>query len=201
MKEFVIATNNNKKLGEIQRILEPLGICAVTAKEKGVDLGDVVEDGSTFMENAYIKAKSAYDQCGLPVVADDSGLCVDALGGRPGIYSARYAGDHSPYPVKIASLLAELQDVPDEQRTAHFTCAVCCILSDDDIIRVEGRCEGSIAHAPSGDGGFGYDPVFMVNGKSFAALCDGEKDSLSHRGDALRQLYRELSKRREEQKC
>ena len=201
MKEFVIATNNQKKLGEIRRILEPLGIHAVTAGEKGIDLGDVVEDGSTFMENAYIKAKSAYDKCGLPVVADDSGLCVDALGGRPGIYSARYAGDHSPYELKIASLLSELDGVPDEQRTAHFSCAVCCILSDDEIIRVEGRCEGSIAHEPCGSGGFGYDPVFVVGGRSFATLTDDEKDRLSHRGSALRALFRELAKKKEEQSC
>ena len=198
MKEFVIATNNPKKLIEIQRILTPLGIRAVTAAEKGIDLGDVVEDGSTFMENAFIKAKSAYDKCALPVVADDSGLCVDALGGRPGIYSARYAGDHSPYPVKIAALLAELDGVPDEQRTAHFTCAVCCILSDEEMIRVEGRCDGRIAHAPDGSSGFGYDPVFTVGGRSFATLTDAEKDSLSHRGNALRMLQKALSERKEE---
>ena len=198
MKEFVIATNNSKKLGEIQRILIPLGIKAVTAREKGIDLGDVVEDGSTFAENAYIKAKSAFDKCGLPVVADDSGLCVDALGGRPGIFSARYAGDHSPYEVKIAALLDEMRDVPDEERTAHFTCSVCCILKNGEVLRVEGYCNGEIAREPAGDGGFGYDPVFTVNGKSFASLSDAEKDELSHRGNALRLLFNELSKRREE---
>ena len=198
MIEFLIATNNSKKLVEIQRILAPLGIRPVTAAEKGVDLGDVVEDGSTFAENAYIKAQSAYERSGMPVVADDSGLCVDALGGRPGIYSARYAGDHSPYEVKINSLLDELKNVPDDERTAHFTCSVCCILRSGEVIRVEGRCDGMIAREPSGSGGFGYDPVFYVNGKSFASLTAEEKDSLSHRGNALRLLYDELSKRREE---
>ena len=198
MIEFLIATNNSKKLVEIQRILAPLGIRPVTAAEKGVDLGDVVEDGSTFAENAYIKARSAYERSGMPVVADDSGLCVDALGGRPGIYSARYAGDHSPYEVKINSLLDELKNVPDDERTAHFTCSVCCILRSGGVIRVEGRCDGVIAREPSGSGGFGYDPVFYVNGKSFASLTAEEKDSLSHRGNALRLLYDELSKRREE---
>ena len=188
MKEFVIATNNEKKVVEIQRILAPLGVTAVTAASKGIDLGDVVEDGSTFAENAYIKAKSAFDKCGLPVVADDSGLCVDALGGRPGVYSARYVGDHSPYSVKIASLLGELSGVPDDERTAHFTCSVCCILKSGEVIAVEGRCDGSIAHAPSGDGGFGYDPVFVVDGKSFASLTAEEKDRYSHRGNALRAL-------------
>lgn len=201
MKEFVIATNNNHKVAEIQRILSPLGIRAVTAAEKGIDLGDIIEDGSTFAENAYIKARSAFDKCGLPVVADDSGLCVDALDGRPGIYSARYAGDHSPFSEKIAKLLSELDGVPDEKRTAHFTCSVCCILDENDIIRVEGKCCGSIAHEPSGSGGFGYDPVFLADGRSFADLSSEEKDAVSHRGDALRKLYTALSKRMEESSC
>ncbi len=127
MTEFIIATNNKKKLVEIERILSPLGIVPVTASEKGIDLGDVEETGATFAENAYIKAKAAYDKCGLPVIADDSGLCVDALDGRPGIYSARYGGHDSPYTVKIGMLLDELKDVPADQRGAHFSCAVCCI--------------------------------------------------------------------------
>ena len=198
MKEFVIATNNAHKVTEIQRILDPLGVRAVTAVEKGIDLGDVIEDGETFMDNAYIKAKSAYDKCGLPVIADDSGLCVDALGGRPGVYSARYGGDHSPFDKKIALLLSELDGVPDAERSAHFSCAVCCILRSGEVIRVEGRCDGSIAHSPSGDGGFGYDPVFLVDGRSFASLTPEEKDRLSHRGDALKKLYEELSHRKEE---
>ena len=198
MTEFIIATNNKHKVTEIQRILGPLGVTAVTAGERGVDLSDVAEDGLTFAENAYIKAKAAYDICGLPVIADDSGLCVDALGGRPGIYSARYAGDHSPYNVKIAALLKELADTPDSERSAHFTCSVCCILKSGEIIAVEGRCEGEIAREPSGDGGFGYDPVFTVGGQSFASLSADEKDRLSHRGSALRSLYAELEKRREE---
>lgn len=188
MKEFVIATNNRKKLIEIDRILRPLGIRPVTAGDRGIDLGDVVEDGATFAENAYIKARSAYEKCGCPVIADDSGLCVDALDGRPGIYSARYGGEDLGYADKISLLLSELRDVPDEQRTAHFTCAVCCILSDDDVIAVEGRCEGRIAREPAGDGGFGYDPIFTVDGVSFASLSDEDKDRLSHRGNALRML-------------
>lgn len=198
MKEFIIATNNKKKLVEIERILSPLGIVPVTAKEKGFDLGDVEETGVTFAENAYIKAKAAFDICGMPVIADDSGLCVDALDGRPGIYSARYGGHDSPYSVKIGMLLDELKDVPSEKRTAHFSCAVCCILRSGEVIAVEGRCNGEIAYAPSGDGGFGYDPVFTVDGKSFASLTSEEKDRLSHRGNALRMLYQELSNRKED---
>lgn len=198
MKEFIIATNNKKKLTEIKRILAPLGIVPVTAADKGIDLGDVEETGSTFAENAYIKAKAAFDICGLPVIADDSGLCVDALDGRPGIYSARYGGHDSPYSVKINMLLDEMKDVAENDRSAHFSCAVCCILRSGEVIAVEGRCYGEIAHEPSGDGGFGYDPIFTVDGKSFASLSDAEKDRLSHRGNALRMLYNELRERREE---
>ena len=198
MKEFIIATNNKKKLTEIKRILAPLGIVPVTAADKGIDLGDVEETGSTFAENAYIKAKAAFDICGLPVIADDSGLCVDALDGRPGIYSARYGGHDSPYSVKINMLLDEMKDVADNDRSAHFSCAVCCILRSGEVIAVEGRCNGKIAYEPAGDGGFGYDPIFTVDGKSFASLTDEEKDRLSHRGNALRMLYNELRERKEE---
>ena len=188
MREFVIATGNKNKVREIESILSPLGITAVSAAEKGIDLGDVVEDGDTFAANAYIKAKHAYDICRCPVIADDSGLCVDALGGRPGIYSARYGGEDLGWDGKIVLLLGELADVPDDKRGAHFSCAVCCIIDDDTVIEVEGICEGTIAHAPSGDGGFGYDPIFSVEGKSFADLSGDEKDRISHRGNALRML-------------
>ena len=188
MKEFIIATNNSHKVAEIERILSPLGFTAVTAKERGIDLGDVVEDGDTFAANAYIKAKHAFDLCHQPVIADDSGLCVDALGGRPGVYSARYGGHDASPLVKISMLLDEMKNVPDDRRSAHFTCAVCCILDEDTVIEVEGRCEGMISHRMSGDGGFGYDPVFVVDGRSFATLTAEEKDRYSHRGSALRKL-------------
>ena len=194
MSEFIIATNNKNKVIEIERILSPLGITAVTAGERGIDLGDVVEDGDSFAANAYIKAKHAFDLCHAPVIADDSGLCVDALGGRPGIYSARYGGEDTSYLDKISLLLQEMKDVPDSERTAHFSCAVCCILDDDTVIEVEGRCEGEIAREPSGDGGFGYDPIFTVNGRSFASLSAEEKDERSHRGNALRMLRDALSR-------
>ena len=194
MKEFIIATNNAHKVVEIERILSPLGITAVTAGERGIDLGSVVEDGDSFAANAYIKAKHAFDLCHTPVIADDSGLCVDALDGRPGIYSARYGGEDATYREKIALLLEELRDVPDEKRSAHFTCAVCCILDENTVIEVEGRCEGTIAHAPAGEGGFGYDPVFAVDGKSVASLSGDEKDQYSHRGNALRNLRDALSR-------
>ena len=192
MREFIIATNNQHKVVEIERILSPLGITAATAGERGVDLGDVVEDGDTFAANARIKAQHAYALCHCPVIADDSGLCVDALGGRPGIYSARYGGEDATFSEKISLLLDELKDVPDEERTAHFSCAVCCIIDENTVIEVEGRCEGRIARAPYGDGGFGYDPIFTVDGRSFASLSSEEKDRCSHRGNALRKLREAL---------
>lgn len=188
MREFIIATGNRHKVEEIERILSPLGFTAVTAGERGIDLGSVVEDGETFADNARIKAKHAFALCHSPVIADDSGLCVDALGGRPGVYSARYGGEELGFEGKIAMLLDELKDVPDADRSAHFSCAVCCIPDENTMIEVEGRCEGAIAHAPAGDGGFGYDPIFTVNGVSFASLSGEEKDRLSHRGNALRML-------------
>ena len=196
MREFIIATSNRKKVEEIERILSPLGITAVSAAERGIDLSLAVEDGETFADNALIKAKYAFSRCHSPVIADDSGLCVDALGGRPGVYSARYGGEHLSYREKIGLLLSELQDVPDEKRTAHFSCAVCCIVDDYTVIRLEARCEGRIAREPCGEGGFGYDPVFTVGDgdRSFASLSPAEKDALSHRGNALRMLRDELLK-------
>ena len=194
MRELIIATGNSHKVEEIERILAPLGMTAVSATDKGLDLSGVVEDGETFSQNARIKAQYAYDLCHQPVIADDSGLCVDALGGRPGVYSARYGGEDSTYQEKIALLLEELRDVPEEARTAHFSCAVCCILDENSVIEVEGRCEGKIAFEPFGEGGFGYDPVFTVNGVSFASLSGQEKDKYSHRGNALRKLRDALIK-------
>ncbi len=192
--KFIIATNNAKKLKELERILKPLGIDAVTAREAGVTLDDVEETGKTFAENAYIKAKAAFDKSGFASVADDSGLCVDALDGKPGIYSARYGGDNATDEDKNNKILDEMKDVPENERTAHFACAICCILPNGEKIEVEGKCEGEIAFEPCGDGGFGYDPIFMCNGKSYAQLTAEEKDAVSHRGQALRKLKAELEK-------
>lgn len=192
--KFIIATNNQKKLKELERILNPLGINAVSAKEEGISLDDVEETGTTFAENAYLKAESAFKKTGLPSVADDSGLCVDVLDGRPGIYSARYAGENATDEDKNNKLLSELNDVPEKDRTAHFTCAICCILPSGEKIEVEGVCEGSIAFEPHGNGGFGYDPIFKYGDKSYAELSSAEKDAVSHRGQALRKLKAELEK-------
>lgn len=194
MEKFVIATNNKKKLVELSRILEPLGIKAVTARDIGIDLGDVEENGSTFAENAYIKAKSAFDLLNgqYCTVADDSGLCVDALGGQPGIFSARYGGDGLDDVGRYNMLLSNMKDVPDNDRTAHFACAICAVMTDGTVITANGRCEGTIAYEPTGDGGFGYDPIFMVGDKSFSQLTAKEKDECSHRGNALRMFKDKL---------
>lgn len=192
--KFIIATNNPHKLVELERILNPLKINAVSAKEAGVTLDDVEETGTTFAENAFLKANAAYKKTGLPSVADDSGLSVDCLDGRPGIFSARYAGENATDKDRYTKLLNEMKDVPEEKRTAHFTSSICLIIDDNTKIQVEGYCEGKIAFAPKGVDGFGYDPVFLVGEKSYAELSAQEKDKISHRGNALRKLKEELIK-------
>ena len=192
--KFIIATNNNKKLKELERILKPLGIDAVSAKDAGIILDDVDETGTTFSENAYLKANSAFVKTGMPAVADDSGLCVDALDGRPGVFSARYGGENATDSEKNDRILSEMKDVPADKRNAHFACAICCILPDGSKIEVEGICNGSIGYEPIGDGGFGYDPIFMCGEKSYAQLSPEEKDAISHRGQALIKLQNELKK-------
>ena len=178
--KFVIATHNKHKLQELQRILTPLGIEAVTA-----DLSEVEETGTTFAENACLKAKAACKETGLPAVADDSGLEVDALDGRPGVYSARYAGEGATDAQRIEKLLGELSEVPAEKRGARFISAICCVFPNGDILRAEGDCPGSIAFAPAGEDGFGYDPIFLCGEKTFAQMTAAEKDAVSHRGKAL----------------
>ena len=185
--DFILATNNMKKLAEMQRILSPLGINVVTAKMLGIQLPDVVEDGDTFEANAKIKALSACKITNMPAIADDSGLCVDYLGGAPGIYSARFANIVEHNGVNIDNeknaddeknndlLLEKLSGVPDEKRTAYYVCAICCVQRD-------------------GNEGFGYDPLFIINGKSFGKYEGEEKDKISHRGNALRALTAELEK-------
>lgn len=192
--KFIMATNNAHKVIELSRILLPLGIEVVSAKDAGITLDDVEETGATFAENAFLKANSAYKKTGMPVVADDSGLCVDALDGRPGVYSARYGGEGATDSEKNAKLLDELRNVDDENRTAHFTSAICCILDDGTRIDVEGICNGKIAFEPHGNGGFGYDPIFICGNKCYAELSGEEKDAISHRGIALRKLKAELEK-------
>lgn len=191
---FIIATNNAKKLLELSRILNPLGIRTLSAKEAGVSLGEVEETGETFEENARLKARAALDKTGMPALADDSGLMVDALNGEPGIYSARYGGEGATDAQKNEKLLKNMENVPKGKRTARFVSAICCLFPDGREIMVRGECEGSIAYAPRGEGGFGYDPVFLVGERSYAQLTPEEKDAISHRGRALRKLSEELKK-------
>ncbi len=189
--ELVAATGNQDKLLEFSRILEPLGIQVISLAQLGVEL-DVEETGETFAENARIKVEAIWKLTGKAAVADDSGLCVDALEGRPGVLSARYCGENTPYPEKMAALLQEMDGVHQEQRTAQFACAICCVMENGDVLESKGICSGHIGYKPMGSGGFGYDPIFMVSGKSFSQLLAGEKDKVSHRGKALRQFAKDL---------
>ncbi len=191
MKIF-IATKNEKKLREIKRILDPLGFETISEKDLKNPLEEVEETGKTFEENALLKAKSGLKATGLTTVADDSGLCVDYLGGKPGIYSARYSGVHGDDKANIEKLLKELENVKKEDRTAHFSCAVVCLFPDGRKISVTGTSEGYIDFSPHGNGGFGYDPIFISEKGCFAELSDEQKDSVSHRGRALRKFEEKI---------
>lgn len=190
--DFILATNNMKKLAEMQRILSPLGINVVTAKMLGITLEEVEEDGDTFEANAKIKALAACRETNMPAIADDSGLCVDYLDGAPGIFSARFAGDHGNDELNNDLLLEKLEGVPAEERTAHYVCAICCEFPDGKEIIVRGECEGYIGFERDGNEGFGYDPLFLVEGRAFGRYTAEEKDKISHRGKALRLLTKEL---------
>ncbi|MEA5012573.1 MAG: RdgB/HAM1 family non-canonical purine NTP pyrophosphatase [Angelakisella sp.] len=192
--KIIVATRNKGKLVEFERILSPMGFEVVGQEEicPGIE---VEEDGETFAENAYKKAHSIFLLTGLPTIADDSGLCVDALNGEPGVYSARYAGEPHSDQACNRKLLHNLQDVPVHKRTAQFISAICCVFAEDDMVSCEGSCEGIIGFEPVGDGGFGYDPLFLVGEKSFSQLSGEEKDAVSHRGKALR-VFAQLMKRR-----
>lgn len=192
--DFLIATHNLKKRDELQRILSPLGVHVLTADEAGVRLTDVEETGTTFEENALLKARSGAKEGNMPCIADDSGLCVDALDGAPGVYSARFAGEHGNDAKNNAKLLDLLKDTPQDRRTAQFVSAVACVFPDGREFTVRGVCRGAIGYAEKGTGGFGYDPLFYVGERSFAEFAAEEKDAVSHRGNALRKLSAELPK-------
>lgn len=192
--DFILATNNMKKLAEMQRILSPLGINVVTAKMLGKQLEDVEEDGKTFEDNAKLKARAACKEMNMPAIADNSGLCVDYLDGAPGIFSARFAGEHGNDEKNNDLLLEKLDGVPLEKRTAHYVCAICCTFPDGREIVVRGECNGVIGFERDGHEGFGYDPLFLVDGKAFGRYTAEEKDKISHRGNALRLLTKELEK-------
>lgn len=191
--DFLIATHNMKKREELHRILSPLGVNVFLDYEKGIELPEVEETGETFSENALLKARSGCVESGMPCIADDSGLVVDALDGRPGVYSARYMGENTPYPERMAHLVKELEGVPDEKRTARFVAVTACVFPDGREFTVAGTCEGKIGYEPRGINGFGFDPIFYVGEKTFAELSAEEKDAISHRGNSLRALKEKLA--------
>lgn len=192
MKQVVIATKNKGKAKDFEALFTPLGYEVVTMFEVAPDL-EIEETGTTFEENAILKAETLAEQLGKLVIADDSGLAVDAIGGEPGVYSARYAGDHDDE-ANIVKVLEKLQGVPDEKRTARFCCALAIAGPNMDTYTVFGTCEGVILHEKRGTNGFGYDPIFFVPelGRAMAELTPEEKGSISHRGNAIRKLAAEL---------
>jgi XTP/dITP diphosphohydrolase len=209
---FLIATQNKHKKTEFSRILAPLGIEIKTAGELGLQYPDVEETGTTFEENALIKARAGCMLAGVPTLADDSGLCVDALDGAPGLYSARWSGDGETNGDDEANndkLLRLLADVPDEQRTAHYVAAVAAVFPDGREFVTRGECYGRIAHERHGSGGFGYDPLFLVSTagtesneqaatgeftQTFGEVPPAVKDSQSHRSRGLQNMYDILKK-------
>lgn len=193
MNEFVLATANPHKTEEIRAILEPLGF---TLAARPLEVPDVDETGDTLEENAKLKATALVEATGFPAIADDTGLFVDALGGRPGVHSARYAGEDATYELNVTKLLAELGGVAAPARTAHFRTVIAIAYPDGTEVSVEGVLEGAIATSRAGDQGFGYDPVFIpdvTGGRSLAELRADEKNALSHRALALRALAKKLA--------
>ncbi len=192
--KVIIASNNEGKIREFKAMLTPLGYEPISMKEAGIS-AEIAEDGETFSENAHIKAKAIYDMVKMPVIADDSGLCIEFLGGAPGVYSARYAGEHASNEERIAKVLDEMHGVDKPLRAAKFVCALYFIKDDEHEICVTGECEGFIGEEPIGENGFGYDPIFMLDDDtSMAMLSEQEKNDISHRAKALRKLAEELSR-------
>lgn len=189
--KLLVATNNQGKLKEFNKILGELGIECVSLRDMGIT-AEVEETGTTFLENALLKAKEIYNIAKIPTISDDSGLMVDVLDGEPGVYSARYAGEPSDDNRNMDKLLAKLKGEPN--RTARFKSVIAAVFSEDDILVSEGECEGVIIDEKRGDNGFGYDPIFYVEAleKTFAEMTDSEKNSLSHRGNAIRNLKEQL---------
>jgi XTP/dITP diphosphohydrolase len=197
LMKVIAATKNKGKIREMQEILAPLDMEVISQQEMGIDV-DAEETGDTFEKNALIKARAVAMICDYPILADDSGICVDSLGGAPGVYSARYAGDNATDEDRIKKLLGELGD--NENRNAKFVTAVAFIHPDGTEITACGEVKGYITTEPHGDNGFGYDPIFFSEelGKTFAQSSDEEKNSVSHRGRALQNLYEKLKKYEEE---
>ena len=200
INRIVFATGNQGKMREIREIMQDVGCEIISMKEAGI-LADIEENGTTFEENALIKAKSVASiskelGCSDIVIADDSGLEIDALNKEPGIYSARYMGEDTPYSEKNANLISRLTGVPDEKRTARFVCAIAAVLPDGRTLTTRATIEGRIGYEEKGSNGFGYDPIFQVPeyGCSTAELTMEQKNRISHRGKALQRMKEELTK-------
>ena len=192
--KLILATSNKDKAREIAEILSDTPFVVTTMKEEGYD-PDIVEDGKTFEENALIKARAVHALAkNAYVMADDSGLCIDALDGAPGIYSARFCGEDSTYPEKFAKIFEMLKDVPEEKRTAKFVCSIAVVRPDGSEFTVRGEICGVLHEKPMGDGGFGYDPIFYVPefGMTTAQMTKEQKNSISHRGKASRAMAERL---------
>ena len=195
-KEFklILATSNKDKVKEIGEILKDTPFVAVSMRDEGFD-PDIVEDGKTFEENALIKARAVHALApDCYVMADDSGLCIDALDGAPGIYSARFCGEDSTYPEKFKKIFEMLKDVPEDERTAKFVCSIAVVRPDGSEFTVRGEICGVLHEKPMGDGGFGYDPIFYVPefGMTTAQMTKEQKNSISHRGKASRAMAEKL---------
>ena len=195
--EFIAATNNPGKMAEMRRILERMGHTVRSQREAGVTL-EPEENGTTFAENARIKARAICEAASTATIADDSGLCVDALDGAPGVYSARY-GHKSSDGERTAFLLENMKDVPDEKRTAKFVCVITCLWPDGRKIVARGECPGVITHEVHGETGFGYDPVFYLPelGMTYAELPSEQKNAISHRARALQEFCRKYQQMQE----
>ncbi len=193
---IIFATGNQGKMREIRDIMSDLDAEILSMKEAGIE-ADIEEDGKSFEENAVIKAKAVAAFTDAVVLADDSGLEIDYLNKEPGIYSARYLGEDTPYAVKNKNLIERLAGVPDEKRTARFVCAIAAVMPDGEIVTTRGVIEGRIGYEEKGDNGFGYDPIFYVPeyGVTTAQLTEDEKNRISHRGRALSAMKTELRKR------
>lgn len=189
MNRIVIASNNAGKLREIRDILQPLGFTVVSQREAGISI-EVEENGETFAENAALKARAVYKALHCPVIADDSGLLVDALDGAPGVHSHRFAGEGATDADRNAKLLELLDGVPAEKRTARFECVLCYVDAAGETHFFSGTCEGRIGTAPAGKNGFGYDPLFCVGDRTMAQMTEEEKNQVSHRANALAELAR-----------
>lgn len=194
--KIIFATGNEGKMREIRAILGDMDVEICSMKEAGIQT-DIIEDGRTFEENAIIKAKTIAAQTDAIVLADDSGLEIDYLNKEPGIYSARYLGEDTPYSIKNKSLIDRLTGVPDEKRTARFVCAIAAAFPDGQVVTTQGVIEGRIGYEEKGSNGFGYDPIFYVPeyGCSTAQLSETQKNQISHRGKALEAMKLELKKR------